>query len=182
MIPLDFFLDKRNLTTEELQMRFSDGGMELFYKDCPEDGNQKIVLAPGMDPFQDFSYRFICCRNMIVQMIEPRLKTNLENKIILHLPRSLMKLKKYDELLRHYKTSTNSKDLRKLFRVVAVLVWSNKLGGVIEGQIMDILKIVYKQQLVGSKNPLPIRRKFGHIARLVIRVKGSHVVAPFRCV
>ena len=51
-----------------------------------------------------------------------------------------------------------------------------------EAQIMDIIKIAYKQELVGSNVPLAIHRKFGHIARLVIRVKGSHVIDPFRFV
>ena len=119
---------------------------------------------------------------MIVAMIEPRLKSVLEMKIILHLPDSLKQLKTFDEILLHYRTHTNSKDLRKLFRAVAVMVWNNQIGGLIEAQIMDILKIAYKQELVGSNAPLAIHRKFGHIARLVIRVKGSHVIDPFRFV
>jgi hypothetical protein len=184
VIPLDFFLDKKNLTENELQLRFANGGIELFYKDCPADGeSQGISLPPGVTPFEDFSYRYVKCRNIIMSLSIPRLKDTLEENVSKHLPASLQHLKTYHDLLLHYKTHSNGKELRQLYRAVTVMVWSNTTGAQIERDVMYILKIVYKQELVEHKGQLlNPERKCGFIARLVTRVKGTVVIDPFRLV
>ena len=88
----------------------------------------------------------------------------------------------FDDFLQALKTRPLTSDLRAMVHAVTVVVWGKTSMGMIETQIMILLKIEWEQKLSDPLVKIKGTRSFGSIKQMSSRLKQTHFVAPFRCV
>jgi hypothetical protein len=71
IVPKDFFVNKKKLTTHELQVRFAKVGWDLFYKLHPGDEPPNV---PDLDLSGDFEIRVENLRMLILGHVTPRIE------------------------------------------------------------------------------------------------------------
>lgn len=187
-------LDKKNYTPKELQERFGKvNGNDLFNKDATPDPASNAAAAapvpetdaaapvPEVDtvlPLHEFANKLEALRSFLQDLALPRMKETFELRAAAH-KHGFPDCKTLDHFLHTYRTAPYGNDIRGLVFFLTQDLWGKACFLVIEKQVMDKVKLRYKNQLVDGTTP-KTRRKSGTVKIMLVRMKQTYFIERFR--
>ena len=187
-IPLNYILDKNNLSDTELQYRFQYADSNFFNKDAgdsPQEASTNSNEAPTEPPMVLFHRRYKSLRSFIQDLAIPRLKRVFELRAQL-VNKDYPKCKTLDQFLDEYRSGTYDNKKRALIFGLCNNMWGRECFGTIEKQVMDKLKLKYVHQLIGDKDGKlttpKTRRSHGSIKIMINRIRQTNISDCFRYV
>lgn len=180
-IPLDFLLDKANLTAFELETRFKLYG-DIFNKDALKAGNQEAAAVPALVLLQEYKQRNAALWIMALDLADPRLKEIFRIRARKVFGKKYPHCDSLEQYLMEYKTGIYNNDKRQMVNVLCNQMWSKECMAFIEKMVMDRLGLEYENILIasGQKKVPKTRRTSGSFKGMFGRQRQTNFVDRFR--
>ena len=186
-LPYDFLLDKSEYNNNELVVRFSYGGLEVFMKKIPKEtiddrGKTTHVLDffpidPGKELLKEFETRMRRLRRDMINVLHVETSRMWKSLMDQCLPE--LKCKSFDHFLVLLRTKPHDNEMRRIVHIVTHTMWSRESMIRIERALMEKLKIRHLQKNSNGAD-LKSARRAGFIAKIATRVKQTAFIDKVR--
>ena len=186
-LPYDFLLDKSEYNNNELVVRFSYGGLEVFMKKIPGEtiddrGKTTYVLDrfpidPSKELLKEFETRMRRLRRNMINVLHVEISRMWKSLMDQCVPE--LKCKSFDHFLVLLRTKPHDNEMRRIVHIVTHTMWSRESMIRIERALMEKLKIRHLQKNSNGAD-LKSARRAGFIAKIATRVKQTAFIDKVR--
>ena len=186
-LPLDFLLDRRECTKDQLMDRLLCAGPKIFCNTKPVEVTDchgytdttypQLKMEPGRSMQDEFDSRIMRFRSNIMNAVH--VEINREWKSLMDQCVPELKCKSFDHFLVLLHTRLYDNSMRRIVHIVCHTMWSREAFIRIEKAVMKKLRIRYVQCNVDGKRPKTFRRA-GFIAKIGTRLKQTAFIDKVR--